>query len=84
MSGMMTLQNNLMAMGAYRHLGITTDNRAKSTKKLSSGYKINTAADDAAGLSISEKLRRQIRGLSQAQENVQDGISFSQTADGYL
>jgi flagellin len=65
-------------------LGVTTSTQAKSTEKLSSGYKINRAADDAAGLSISEKMRRQIRGLSQASLNAQDGISAVQTAEGAL
>jgi flagellin len=65
-------------------LGITTNTQAKSTEKLSSGYKINRAADDAAGLSISEKMRRQIRGLSQASTNAQDGVSLAQTAEGAL
>jgi len=65
-------------------LGITTKTQAKSTEKLSSGYKINRAADDAAGLSISEKMRRQVRGLTQASANAQDGISMVQTAEGAL
>ena len=71
-------------MNSNRQLGITTGNRAKSAEKLSSGYKINRAADDAAGLAISEKMRRQIRGLSQAEDNVQDGISYVQVADAAL
>mgnify|MGYP000803061418 CR=1 FL=1 len=65
-------------------LGVTTSQQAKSTEKLSSGYKINRAADDAAGLSISEKMRKQIRGLTQASANAQDGISTVQTAEGAL
>ena len=80
----MVVQHNITAMNAQRQLGITTDNQAKSSEKLSSGYKINRAADDAAGLSISEKMRRQIRGLSQASDNAQDGISCVQIAEGAL
>ena len=78
----MVVQHNLMAMNSNRMLGITTGSQAKSTEKLSSGYKINRAADDAAGLSISEKMRKQIRGLSQASLNAEDGISAVQTAEG--
>ena len=80
----MVVQHNLTAMNSNRMLGITTSAQAKSTEKLSSGYKINRAADDAAGLSISEKMRRQIRGLSQASLNASDGISMVQTAEGAL
>ena len=80
----MVVQHNLTAMNSNRMLGITTNSQAKSTEKLSSGYKINRAADDAAGLSISEKMRRQIRGLTQASLNAQDGISCVQTAEGAL
>lgn len=80
----MVVQHNLTAMNSNRLLGLTTSAQAKSTEKLSSGYKINRAADDAAGLSISEKMRRQIRGLSQASLNAQDGISAAQTAEGAL
>ena len=80
----MVVQHNLTAMNSNRMLGITTSTQAKSTEKLSSGYKINRAADDAAGLSISEKMRRQIRGLTQAVSNAQDGISAVQTAEGAL
>ena len=80
----MIVQHNLMAMNANRMLGITTGAQAKSTEKLSSGYKINRAADDAAGLAISEKMRKQIRGLTQASANAQDGISAVQTAEGAL
>ena len=80
----MVVQHNLTAMNSNRMLGITTKTQAKSTEKLSSGYKINRAADDAAGLSISEKMRKQIRGLTQASANAQDGISSVQTAEGAL
>ena len=80
----MVVQHNLTAMNANRMLGVTTSAQAKSTEKLSSGYKINRAADDAAELSISEKMRKQIRGLSQASSNAQDGISCVQTAEGAL
>ena len=80
----MVVQHNLTAMNSNRMLGLTTKTQAKSTEKLSSGYKINRAADDAAGLSISEKMRRQIRGLTQASANAQDGISCVQTAEGAL
>ena len=80
----MVVQHNLTAMNSNRMLGLTTSAQAKSTEKLSSGYKINRAADDAAGLSISEKMRRQIRGLTQASSNAQDGISSVQTAEGAL
>ena len=80
----MVVQHNITAMNAQRQLGITTGNQAKSSEKLSSGYKVNRAADDAAGLSISEKMRRQIRGLNQASANAQDGISVVQTAEGAL
>ena len=80
----MVVQHNLTAMNANRMLGITTSAQAKQTERLSSGYKINRAADDAAGLSISEKMRRQIRGLDQASTNAQDGVSMVQTAEGAL
>ena len=80
----MVVQHNLTAMKSNRMLGLTTASQAKSTEKLSSGYKINRAADDAAGLSISEKMRKQIRGLTQASLNAQDGISAVQTAEGAL
>ncbi len=80
----MVVQHNITAMNSNRMLGLTTKAQAKSTEKLSSGYKINRAADDAAGLSISEKMRRQIRGLTQASANAQDGISCVQTAEGAL
>ena len=80
----MVVQHNLTAINSNRMLGINTKSQAKSTEKLSSGYKINRAADDAAGLSISEKMRKQIRGLTQASTNAQDGISAVQTAEGAL
>ena len=80
----MVVQHNLTAMNSNRMLGLTQSAQAKSTEKLSSGYKINRAADDAAGLSISEKMRKQIRGLTQASANAQDGISAVQTAEGAL
>ena len=80
----MIVQHNLRAMNSNRMLGLTQTTQSKSTEKLSSGYKINRAADDAAGLAISEKMRRQIRGLSQASLNAQDGISCVQTAEGAL
>ena len=80
----MVVQHNLTAMNSNRMLGATQLSQAKSTEKLSSGYKINRAADDAAGLAISEKMRRQIRGLTQATANAQDGISCLQTAEGAL
>ena len=80
----MVVQHNITAMNANRMLGVTSGLQAKSTEKLSSGYKINRAADDAAGLSISEKMRKQIRGLSQASDNSEDGISCVQTAEGAL
>ena len=80
----MVVQHNMQAANASRMLGITTGNQSKSTEKLSSGFKINRAADDAAGLSISEKMRKQIRGLDQASTNASDGISAVQTAEGAL
>ena len=80
----MVVQHNLSAMNANRMLGITAGSLAKSTEKLSSGYRVNRAADDAAGLSISEKMRKQIRGLDQASANAEDGISAVQTAEGAL
>lgn len=78
----MVVQHNLRAMNANRMLNVTAGEQSKSSEKLSSGYRINRAADDAAGLSISEKMRSQIRGLNQASRNAQDGISFVQTAEG--
>ena len=80
----MVVQHNMAALNANRMLGVTTSAQSKSTEKLSSGYKINRAADDAAGLSISEKMRSQIRGLNKASDNAQDGISLIQTAEGAL
>jgi len=80
----MVVQHNLTAMNTNRQLGITTGAQAKSTEKLSSGYRINRAGDDAAGLSISEKMRSQIRGLDKASSNAQDGISAIQVAEGAL
>ena len=80
----MVVQHNITAMNANRMLGLTTGSLAKSTEKLSSGYRINRAADDAAGLSISEKMRKQIRGLDRASTNAEDGISAVQTAEGAL
>ena len=80
----MVVQHNITALNSNRQLGITTGIQAKSSEKLSSGYKINRAADDAAGLAISEKMRRQVRGLTQASANAQDGISVVQTAEGAL
>ena len=80
----MVVQHNLRAMNSNRMLNVNTQSQVKSAEKLSSGYKINRAADDAAGLAISEKMRRQVRGLTQASANAQDGISMVQTAEGAL
>ncbi len=80
----MVVQHNLTAMNANRQLGITTSSQAKATEKLSSGYRINRAGDDAAGLKISEKMRSQVRGLTKASSNAQDGVSLIQTAEGAL
>lgn len=80
----MVVQHNLSAMNTNRQLGITVNGQAKSTEKLSSGYRVNRAGDDAAGLTISEKMRSQIRGLNKASSNAQDGISLIQTAEGAL
>ncbi|MGQ7277806.1 flagellin N-terminal helical domain-containing protein [Brevibacillus thermoruber] len=80
----MIINHNLSAMNTHRQLGINTGNLAKNVEKLSSGYRINRAADDAAGLSISERMRAQIRGMEQASRNAQDGISLVQTAEGAL
>ena len=80
----MIVHHNLSAMNTNRMLGISTSSLSKSTEKLSSGYRINRAADDAAGLAISEKMRSQIRGLDQASSNAADGISMIQTAEGAL
>jgi len=80
----MVVQHNLSAMNTNRQLGLTTSAQAKSTEKLSSGYKVNRAGDDAAGLTISEKMRSQIRGLNKASDNAQNGVSLVQTAEGAL
>ena len=80
----MVVQHNMQAMNANRMLNVTTQSQSKATEKLSSGYKINRAADDAAGLSISEKMRKQIKGLDQASTNAEDGVSAVQTAEGAL
>ncbi|MBR1651709.1 MAG: flagellin [Lachnospiraceae bacterium] len=80
----MVVQHNLQAMNSNRMLGLTSAALTKSTEKLSSGYRVNRAADDAAGLAISEKMRRQVRGLNQAVRNAQDGISMAQTAEGAM
>ena len=80
----MVVQHNLTAMNTNRQLSITTNAQAKSTEKLSSGYRINRAGDDAAGLTISEKMRSQVRGLNKASSNAQDGVSLIQTAEGAL
>ncbi|HOQ02037.1 MAG TPA: flagellin, partial [Acetivibrio clariflavus] len=80
----MRINNNIMAMNTHRQLGINANGVSKSIEKLSSGYRINRAGDDAAGLAISEKMRGQIRGLNQASRNAQDAISLVQTAEGAL
>ena len=80
----MVVQHNMQAMNANRQLGTTSGLQAKSAEKLSSGYKINRAGDDAAGLKISEKMRSQIRGLDKASDNASDGVSLIQTAEGAL
>ena len=80
----MVVQHNMSALNANRQLGVTVGTLSKSTEKLSSGYRVNRAADDAAGLSISEKMRSQIKGLNKASSNAQDGISLVQTAEGAL
>ena len=80
----MVVQHNMTAANANRMLGVTTSAQAKSSEKLSSGYKINRAGDDAAGLTISEKMRSQIRGLNKASDNAQDGVSLIQVAEGAL
>lgn len=80
----MQIVHNLLAMNSNRMLGITNKKQSNITEKLSSGYRINRSADDAAGLSISEKMRRQIRGLAQASRNCHDGISMVQTAEGAM
>lgn len=78
---MFSVKTNMAAINANRQFGITTKGNAKRSEKLSSGYRINRAADDAAGLSISEKMRRQVRGLTQAAENAQDGVSMLQVGE---
>ena len=80
----MVVQHNMSALNTNRQLGISTGSLSKSTEKLSSGYRVNRAADDAAGLSISEKMRSQVRGLNKASSNAQDGVSLVQTAEGAL
>ncbi len=80
----MVVQHNITAMNSSRNLGIVTNQQAKQSEKLSSGYRINRAADDAAGLTISEKMRSQIRGLAKASDNAQDGVSLIQVAEGAL
>ena len=80
----MVIMHNLAAMNADRMYGLVNKKNAKLTEKLSSGYRINRSADDAAGLAISEKMRRQIRGLNQAVLNAQDGISLVQSAEGAM
>lgn len=80
----MIIQHNITSMNTNRQLGIVGNNLAKSTEKLSSGYRVNRSADDAAGLSISEKMRGQVRGLQRASDNAQDGISLIQTAEGAM
>lgn len=80
----MVIAHNMMAMNAGRQLNINFRKRAKNTEKLSSGYRINRAADDAAGLSISEKMRAQIRGLKRGERNAEEGISLLKVADGAL
>ena len=80
----MVIQHNLTAMNSNRMLGITTKQQAKQSEQLASGYRINRAADDAAGLTISEKMRSQSRGLNRSSRNAQDGVSLIQVAEGAL
>ena len=80
----MFVQHNLLAENANRQLNVSSRRNAKTTEKLSSGYRINRAADDAAGLSISEKMRRQVRGLHQTVDNITEGVGYVQTAEGAL
>ena len=80
----MIVQHNITSMNANRQLGLVGNNLAKATEKLASGYRVNRAADDAAGLAISEKMRAQVRGLNRASDNAQDGISMIQTAEGAM
>lgn len=84
MEGYMIINHNLSAMFANRELGVTQADTTKSMEKLSSGLRINRAGDDASGLAVSEKMRSQIRGLNQAERNIQNGVSFIQTSEGYL
>lgn len=81
---MISVQHNMLAENANRQLNVNTKKNAKTAEKLSSGYKINRAADDASGLAISEKMRRQVRGLNQSADNIKDGIGYVQTAEGAL
>ena len=81
---MLSVQTNLLAMNASNNFQINSKKNKRTTEKLSSGYRINRSADDAAGLAISEKMRRQIRGLMQGTANAQDGVSFVQVADGSM
>ena len=81
---MLSVAHNIQAMNSQRQYSIVTDSKAKSAEKLASGYRINRAADDAAGLAISEKMRRMIRGLNQGTQNAQDGVSWTQIGDGSL
>ena len=80
----MTVVNNILAMNAQRQFKIAGKKKSKTSEKLASGYRINRASDDAAGLAISEKMRRQIRGLTQGVNNCQEGISLCQVADGAM
>ena len=80
----MRITNNIMAMNAHRNLGVNTNKQTKSLEKLSSGLRVNRAADDAAGLSVSEKMRAQVKGMKQGARNAQDGISYLQTAEGAM
>lgn len=80
----MVIKHNMMAENANRMFGLTTKAKSKNMEKLASGYRINRAADDAAGLFISEKMRRQVRGLTQASDNCQEGVSLVQIADGAM
>ncbi len=82
--GTMIINHNMSAMYANRQLGVAGSEMGKNLEKLSSGMKINKAGDDASGLAVSEKMRSQIRGLNQAERNIQNGISFIQTSEGYL
>ena len=81
---MQVIAHNMLSQFTERQLNITDKNKSKSTEKLSSGYRINRAGDDAAGLAISEKMRWQVRGLKRGQQNIQDGVSWLQVADGSM